>query len=193
MTTLAKEIIVLGGPNGAGKTTTAKALLPGKIGFGEFVNADEIARALAPDDVESAAISAGRMMIERMNNLLAQDRSFAFETTCSGRGHIAFLKRAKQQGWRTFLLFVWLSSPELAIKRVALRVGRGGHNIPEEFIVRRYWKGLANFREGYLSVADAAAVYDNSAGEGKLVAEKTPEGMIVHDPQVWTKIQTAVP
>ena len=132
-------------------------------------------------------------MIERMNTLLAQDRSFAFETTCSGRGHVAFLKRAKQQGWRIFLLFVWLSSPQLAVKRVALRVGRGGHNIPEEHIVRRYWKGLANFREGYLPVSDAAAVYDNSAGEGKLVAEKTSEGMIVHNPQVWTKIQTAVP
>ncbi|MEI9887307.1 MAG: AAA family ATPase [Rhizomicrobium sp.] len=193
MTVPAKEIIILGGPNGAGKTTTATALLPGKTGFGEFVNADEIARVLAPDDVESAAISAGRLMIERMNALLAQDRSFAFETTCSGQGHIAFLRRAKQLGWRTFLLFVWLSSPELAIRRVALRVGRGGHHIPEELIVRRYWKGLANFREGYLSVVDAAAVYDNSAGEGKLVAEKTPDGMIVHNPQIWTKIQEAAP
>ena len=140
----------------------------------EFVNADDTARALSPDDVESAAIAAGRMMIERMDALLAQETSFAFETTCSGRGHIAFLRRAQRQGWRVFLLFVWLSSPDLAIDRVALRVGRGGHNIPEELIIRRYWKGLANFREGYLPVADAAAVYDNSAGEGKLVAEKTP-------------------
>ncbi len=184
-----KDIIVIGGPNGAGKTTAAKVLLPQKLGIGEFVNADEIARGLAPDNVESAAISAGRAMIERMNGLLARDRPFAFETTCSGHGHIAFLRRAKAQGWNVSLLFLWLSSPEEAIKRVALRVRRGGHNIPDEVVRRRYGNGLRNFRDGYLPLSDVAAVYDNSGEERKLVAEKTVAGqLVVHDSRAWTAI-----
>jgi predicted ABC-type ATPase len=189
---VAKEIIVIGGPNGAGKTTTARSLLP-KMGLGDFVNADDIARALSPNDVESAALAAGRAMIERMNALLEQQKSFAFETTCAGRGHIAFLTRARQRGWKVFLLFVWLSSPELAIQRVALRVSRGGHNIPADTIRRSYWNGLENFRRGFLPIADTGAVYDNSEGEGRVVAEKTDDGLQIHDREVWSRIQNAAP
>jgi predicted ABC-type ATPase len=61
-----KDIFILGGPNGAGKTTAANVLLPEKLRMGAFLNADEIARDLSPENVESAAIAAGRLMIEKM-------------------------------------------------------------------------------------------------------------------------------
>ncbi|HEY0105974.1 MAG TPA: hypothetical protein VGB91_07810, partial [Rhizomicrobium sp.] len=106
MTTARKEIVVLGGPNGAGKTTVAKVLLPKMLHIDEFVNADVIARNLSPTNVEGVAVRAGRIMLLRMNDLLEQERPFAFETTCSGRGHLSYLARAKRQDWRITLIFL---------------------------------------------------------------------------------------
>lgn len=76
-----KDIFILGGPNGAGKTTAANVLLPEKLRLRAFLNADEIARVISPDDVESVAFEAGRLMIERMRQMVHNGQSFAFETT----------------------------------------------------------------------------------------------------------------
>lgn len=107
-----KDIVVLSGPNGAGKTTAAQVLVPQKLGIREFVNADEIARGLSPFNAAGAAVTAGRLMIERMRSLVRDGRSFAFETTCSGRAHVSLLRRCKTEGWRVTLLYLWLPSPQ---------------------------------------------------------------------------------
>lgn len=80
-----REIVILGGPNGAGKTTAARKLLPKFSDVRVFLNADEFARAIAPDDPESAAFAAGRKMLETMRELVALNQSFGVETTLSGR------------------------------------------------------------------------------------------------------------
>src|SRR6266478_2721920 len=82
-------------PNGAGKTTAAPVLLPQELGIREFVNADEIARGLSPFNAEGAALAAGRFMIERMQYLVRNEQSFAFETTCSGRAHASWLRECR--------------------------------------------------------------------------------------------------
>ncbi len=187
-----KDIVILGGPNGAGKTTAAKDLLPKEIGISEFVNADEIARGLSPFDADRAAIAAGRIMLERMNELARLGQSFAFETTCSGRTHVHFLKRYKANGWRLNLLFLWLPSPKAAVMRVAERVQEGGHDIPQAVIIRRYRAGLVNMRSLYLPLADIAAIYDNSDDGRILVAEKMANAsLVVHDPARWAEIEGA--
>jgi len=132
-----KEIIVIGGPNGAGKTSTAQMLLPSSLGVREFVNADEIARGLSPFNIEGAGMSAGRLMLQRMDELAKRGQNFAFETTCSGRTHNNFLNRCKGGGWRISLLFLWLPSPQAALDRVAQRVREGGKSIPDHVIERR--------------------------------------------------------
>jgi predicted ABC-type ATPase len=63
------EIVIIGGPNGAGKTTTSRRILP-VLDIREFVNADEMARGLSPYDPEHSALAAGRLMLERMRELL---------------------------------------------------------------------------------------------------------------------------
>lgn len=88
-----KEIVLIGGPNGAGKTTAARVLLADFFKLHEFLNADEIAREIAPQDVESASLAAGRRMIERMRDLVWRGESFGFETTCAGRSYLGLLER----------------------------------------------------------------------------------------------------
>jgi predicted ABC-type ATPase len=186
---MTKGVLVIGGPNGAGKTTAAKELLPSRMNMSEFLNADEIAQGISPFNPDHAAISAGRFMLARMQTLIAQQASFAFETTCAGSSQLRILAACKSDDWRVTLLFLWLPSPEDAIRRVARRVRQGGHSIPEDVIVRRYWAGLRNLHQHYLPLADTAMIYDNSDGERRLVAERMPGSeLVVHDAVRWSRI-----
>jgi predicted ABC-type ATPase len=72
------------------------------------------------------------------------------------------MQKCKTEGWRLTLLYLWLPSPQAAVDRVARRVRGGGHSIPDEVVIRRYWAGLRNMRHLYLPLADVAATYDNS-------------------------------
>jgi predicted ABC-type ATPase len=187
-----KEIVLIGGPNGAGKTTAARVLLADFFKLHEFLNADEIAREIAPQDVESAALAAGRRMIERMRDLVRRGESFGFETTCAGRSYVGLLERCKWDGWLVRLLFFCLPSPEFAISRVARRVSQGGHSIPAEVIQRRFYSGLFNMRNFYLPLADDAEIYDNADRQRVLIAEKRAGGpLLIHEPERWRRIEEA--
>ncbi|MCE9523789.1 MAG: zeta toxin family protein [Alphaproteobacteria bacterium] len=187
-----KDLIILGGPNGAGKTTAAQVLLPEELRIHEFVNADEIARGLSPFNTNGVAVAAGRLMIERMRTLAHNGESFAFETTCAGRAHANFVRQCRSAGWRVILLYLWLSSPRLALDRVATRVRAGGHHIPRGVVIRRYWAGLTNMRQLYLPLADIAVIYDNGDDGRALIAERTPQtGFVVHDAGRWALIEKA--
>jgi predicted ABC-type ATPase len=187
-----REVIILGGPNGAGKTTSAERLLPHDLHILEFVNADEIARGLSPFNPEANAIEAGRLMLERMRRLVESGQSFAFETTCSGRGHARTLRACRAAGYRVTLFFLWLPSPEIGVSRVARRVRQGGHNIPPDIIHRRYWAGLRNMRHLYLPLAHAALIVDNSDDAGVVIAEREPDApLVIHDAARWAQIEEA--
>ena len=189
-----KEVILLGVPNGAGKTTTARVLLPEFFQLYPFLNADDLARDLAPDNVESAALAAGRLMIERMRALVQADRSFAFETTCSGRTYVLMLRDCRAKGWTISLYYFWLPSPEQSIARVAQRVSQGGHSIPADVIYRRFKTGLWNMRHLYLPLADTAAIYDNSGYRRILIADgEAGLPLVVHDRERWSRIEELTP
>ena len=110
---------MIAGPNGAGKTTMSWELITYCPMIYEFINADEIARGLAPLNPESMALTAGKLMIKRLKELLEANKSFAFETTAAGLNYIKYLKRAKQENYEIHLTFLWLASAEEAVKRVA--------------------------------------------------------------------------
>jgi len=184
------DIIVIGGPNGAGKTTAAKVLLPKELALLEFVNADNIAAGLSPYNPEGVAIAAGRIMLDRMRELVAQKTSFAIETTCAGRGHARFLQDCQRQGWRVTLIYIWLDDPNLAVQRVAQRVREGGHHIPTDVIHRRYWAGLRNMLDLYLPLADTASIYDNTNGDAVPVVAKSPDDLFeIRDAPRWEKLK----
>ncbi len=185
-----KRILVIAGPNGAGKTTTASTLIPDLPMLYEFINADEIAKGLAPLHPESVALAASKLMIHRLRELLKANKSFAFETTGAGTNYLKHLKEAKNKGYEINLLFLWLSNVQQALNRVAQREEQGGHYIAPEVIRRRYYSGLKNLIMFYLPIADIGLIVENSLEEqGKLILSKHLGRMDIHDPQSWKKIQ----
>lgn len=164
------DLYIIAGANGAGKTTAAYNLLPEVFKTVEFVNADEIAKGLSPFNPEGVAFQAGRIMLQRLEQLIIEKKNFAFETTLSGLTYLKFLNQAKMQGYTVTLFFVWLNSYNLAKERVASRVRKGGHNIPTDVIERRYAKGMRNFNT-YAELADSWYIYNNSGARYELVAK----------------------
>src|SRR5688500_19246087 len=119
---------IIAGCNGAGKTTASFAILPEILKVREFVNADSIAAGLSLFNVESVAFEAGRIMLQRIQQLMEEKGDFAFETTLSTRSYVSLIKKAQTKGYKINLLYFWLHSPDFARQRVAKRVSKGGHN-----------------------------------------------------------------
>lgn len=167
-----KNLYIIAGCNGAGKTTASFTILPEILNCKEFVNADEIAKGLSPFQPEKVAIEAGRIMLNRINDLLARNESFAFETTLATRSYVQKINAAKAQGYHVTLLFFWLQNVEMAQARVQTRVQEGGHNIPNDVIARRYVLGIKNLFNLYLPIVDEALIFDNSENDSEKIAEK---------------------
>ena len=163
---------MIGGPNGAGKTTCAMSLMPEILKCREYVNADAIAAGISPFKPEQTAIQAGRLMLERIHYLANRGEDFAFETTMASKTFVPLLRECKNKGYSVTLIYLWLANPDLAIKRVALRVEGGGHGIPADVIRRRYSNGVSNFFRLYMPVCDTWGIYDNSSDHPVLVARK---------------------
>ena len=161
--------IIIAGPNGAGKTTFAHEFLPHEAGIVHFVNADLIASGLSPLRPELAAIAAGRLFLVELNRLASLRVDFAFETTLSGFGYLKHLRRWKTAGYNIQIIFLSLSSPRLALRRIAARVKQGGHNVPRADVMRRFTRGWQNFQTAYRPLADTWAVYDNSGPTPRLL------------------------
>lgn len=162
---MSKKIIIISGPNGAGKTTFARSFLPAEAQCPRFINADLIAAGLSPFAPEVVAVKAGRLMLAEIDEYVTRGESFAFETTLAGLGYLRHIRQWRELGYHVSLFFLRLPDPETAIARVAGRVRRGGHNIPEPVIRRRFAAGLRNLEHGYKAQVDAWAVYDNSGDE----------------------------
>ena len=156
------RIVILAGPNGAGKSTVAKYLLTEKYLIDEFVNADAIATGLSAFAPENVAFEAGRIMLRRIDTLLKDKRSFAFETTLASKTFTRLIGRAQSAGYQVTLLYVALPSARLAKRRVARRFKEGGHTVPENVIERRFYRSLDNLMHRYRTVVDEWFVYDNS-------------------------------
>ena len=183
------NLYIIAGCNGAGKTTASFTVLPEMLKCREFVNADEIAAGISPFNPEGVAIQAGRLMIDRIIQLLKDGETFAFETTLATRSYVKLIQQAKKRGYFVTLLFFSLSSSEQAQRRVAQRVSMGGHNIPSDVIVRRYEAGLQNLFQLYMPVCDYWTLYDNSNCPAIRIASGFgTEKIEVFDKERYTKL-----
>jgi len=125
-----------------------------------------------------------------LHELAEAKTDFSFETTLASRHYAGWLKKLKNQEYRTVLIFLWLESVELAIERVKERVRVGGHAIPEETIRRRFVRGLKNLFSLYLPVVDEWKLYDASGPFPREIIRRTQEeGKIISNAELWKKIR----
>lgn len=183
-----KKLYIIAGCKGAGKTTASYTILPDILDCQEFVNADEIAKGLSPFRPEKAGIQAGRLMLERIKTLLKSEQNFAFETTLATKSYKNFVIDAQKKGYSVTLLFFWLSSHNLAVKRVETRVKEGGHNIVENVIRRRYENGLKNFFAIFKELVDDWMFIDNSGEPYQVIAQGADNQEEIGNTEIWTEL-----
>jgi predicted ABC-type ATPase len=175
-----KEIYIIAGCNGAGKTTSALTILPEIFNFTEFINADEIARGLSPLTPNGSAIEAGKILLNKIDELILQRKSFAFETTLSGKLYADKFVQAKKNGYKISILFFWLPDVKMAYERVKYRVMSGGHNVEQDVIKRRYYRGIENLFKIYFDIADHIVIFDNSTIPPETIFVKNKEVNILN-------------
>jgi predicted ABC-type ATPase len=168
-TTKRPVCIIIAGPNGAGKTTFAREFLLKDTRVIHFVNADLIASGLSPLRPEMAALAAGRIFLRELDRLAKSRADFAFESTLSGLVYVHRLKRWKAAGYRIETVYLRLRSPQLALRRIAVRVKQGGHNVQRTDVLRRFTRSWTNFQKSYRLLADTWSVYDNSGRTSQLL------------------------
>ena len=171
LSTLKNKCYIIAGPNGAGKTTFANEFLPIEAECLNFINADLIAQGLSPFQPDKMAIEAGRLMIQHINECVRRKESFAFETTLSGKGYIKKILDWKAQHYEIIIYYLKIPTVTFAIERVKLRVSQGGHNIPEQDIMRRFERSWINFKQIYKTLADSWIVFDTSGNQPIILDE----------------------
>ncbi|MBL1320924.1 MAG: zeta toxin family protein [Methylophaga sp.] len=154
-----KQLWLLAGGNGAGKSTFYNIRLK-PLGL-PFVNADLLAKQLYPEQPETHSYDAAKIAEKIRMTLLAEGRSFCFETVFSHPSKIDFIAQAKAMEYEVILVFIHLNTVSLNQARVAQRVSEGGHNVPENKVSTRIPRVLQNIKKA-LPLCDTCYFLDNS-------------------------------
>lgn len=161
-------LYIIAGANGSGKSTLASELLPSENL--EFLNADEVAKEICPEHIESVKIQAGKIVLQKLEELLNKKKSFAIETTLSGKNHIKTINKAKELGYIVVLIYSYLDSPLMCENRIKIRVLNGGHDIPKDDIIRRFYRSKENFWNLHKDIVDEWNLFYNGLSEYTFVA-----------------------
>ena len=175
------KLYVIAGPNGSGKTTFAEKFLPHYAGCFEFINADLIAKGLSPFDSSRVAIKAGKILLDQIREYSKRKIDFAFETTLAGKSYLRVLKKIKNNGYELHLFFLWLPDVKLALARVADRVRKGGHDIPEQDVKRRFARGISNLFRIYRPLFDNWSVFDNATVDPRRIVKSENGSLVIYD------------
>jgi predicted ABC-type ATPase len=170
-------LYIISGANGSGKTTFAKLFAQTNELY--FINADEIAKELDSNNITKYKVKAGKIFFQELKNQFATMRSFVIETTLSGKYLIDYINQAKHLGYEIKLIYIFLEKPTINIMRVNHRVLNGGHNVPQEDIIRRFYRSKTMFWNVYKNIVNSWSLYYNSdeifekvADNGKILDEE---------------------
>lgn len=169
------EIVVFAGPNGSGKSTITELLKPPM----DYINADEIKKNLKCSDLD-AALLAEKQREEHINQM----EEFCFETVLSTERNLLLLKRAKKKGYFVRCYYVLTADPMINVWRVRSRVESGGHDVPEEKIIKRYDKALALVKD-LIEVCDICHIYDNSGNKPFRIFKKRKKQFYFDECEDW--------
>ncbi len=164
------DLYIIAGPNGVGKTTFASKFLPKYANCQNFINADLIAQGMSPFSPEAAAVRAGRLVLSEIRFFARRRVSFAFETTLSGRSYLRLIRQLKKQGYRVHFFFLWVDTVDVVLARVRERVLKGGHDVPQSVLYRRYGRSIRNFFADYRPLANSWYLFDNTGTKPEVIA-----------------------
>lgn len=180
-------IHIIAGVNGSGKTTIAYELIPNVLKQNEFLNADEIARGLSPFNFQKYNIEAGKILLNRFDELVEKKKSFVIEITLTSKVVNERLQNAKSIGYKLDLFYVWINSSKLAYERVKVRKLYGGHFINNETIIRRYKRSLINLNKIFVMISDYFLIVDNSSIKSEKIAERKTN-LKIYNLNIWNEI-----
>jgi predicted ABC-type ATPase len=183
-----RNVYVIAGPNGSGKTTFAVTFLPSYVRCPNFVNADLIAQGLSPFSPGTAAIKAGKLVLEQIHRFANKGVDFAFETTLSGKLYVSLFKSFKKKGYTIHLFFLWIPEPDLALSRIRHRVEEGGHNVPVQDVLRRFDRSICNFFKLYQPIVDSWLLFNNAGPIPILIAQKRNGKKKIVDENLYNSI-----
>lgn len=160
-----KRLVILAGANGVGKTTLANELL--KEFKLKLLNADEIAKSISPGqtDLTKVRIKAGKLLLSQLNSLINQNKSFALESTLSGKYLVKVINGMKSKLYKISIIYLFVDNPDVAIDRIKIRVKKGGHSIPNEDVIRRFGRSKKNFWNIYRKIVNEWTIFYNGAGK----------------------------
>lgn len=158
-----KTYTIIGGVNGTGKSSLTGVLKAEKKDLGKIIDVDKL------NIKHGSKVEGGKEAVRLIDNCLKNGVSFTQETTLSGHKTALTAKKASESGYNVRLYYVGLSSFEESIRRIANRVQKGGHDIPESDVIRRYNSRFDDIA-AVLPYCNEAVFYDNENGF-KVVAE----------------------
>ena len=153
-----KVYTIIGGVNGTGKSSLTGVLKTQTTDLGIIIDVDKITAQNG-----GSAIQGGRIALERIKDCLKREISFTQETTLSGRKTEITAAQAKERGYYVRLYYVGLDTLEESLARIENRVRRGGHDIRDEDVQRRFagrWEAVSKV----LPYCDEARFFDNDNG-----------------------------
>ncbi len=183
-------MIIVGGPNGAGKTTLIGTYREREDFI--YLGADAMAYELCPDDVASVAVKAGRLFLQRLGECRERRDNVIVETTLSGRSFHRVMQRYREAGYEIELIFVSIASVAMSAERVALRVRKGGHDVPDEDIQRRFLRAHWNFWHLFRPLADDWQLLHNGRSGHQPVAKGFGAKIFIANERLWKEFQVRV-
>ena len=181
---MSKSLFIIAGANGSGKTTLATELL--KEYSLDFINADEIAKTINPDDLHAVRVQAGKEVFKKIDEMFSNEKSFALETTLSGNFLVKVIKQAKIQGYNTALIYSFIDNPDICIERIKVRVRSGGHFVPDEDVIRRFYRSKRNLWFKYRNIVNEWTVFYNGLEKYSIVMKGEPEAVEILNEELYT-------